>query len=265
MNSVPISFERFEYKYWLNLAQEEALLQCLATFMRRDAMAPGGQQNTSLYLDSEELDFFTLHVDKTPDRPKLRVRAYGNPPSGKAFFEIKRKIKRVCFKDRATVPMNMVPKLLRGEIPAEFVLRPEERKILDHFLYLMYVWNATPKLLITCKREAFTSILPDEGVRLTLDRQICYQPMYEPTLLGDPKAWISLCGQMHYQPEAPTLCEIKFRNMAPVWIADMVQGLKLRLAASSKYVMAMRLDSTGGDSPEMTDPFVPPSLKRTTA
>lgn len=256
MSWAPTSFERFEYKYWLTPVQEEALLGALPAYMKRDEMAVGGQHNTSLYLDSEDLEFMTLHVDKTPDRPKLRVRAYGNPPSGPAFFEVKRKVKRTTFKDRATVPMNVVPCLLRGEISSDLRLSAQERRTLEHFLYLMFVYKATPKLLITCKREAFTSIHSEEGTRLTFDRNIYYQPMEEPSLFGDPKAWIHLCGQMHYQSESPTLVEIKFRNLAPVWVSELVQRLQLRLAASSKYVMAMRLESTGGDTPECTD-YVP--------
>lgn len=62
--------------------------------------------------------FLDLHTQKAPDRSKLRIRAYGSPPSGPAFFEVKRKVKRVTFKDRAVVPMEALPALLNGEIPS---------------------------------------------------------------------------------------------------------------------------------------------------
>jgi hypothetical protein len=248
MKAAPISFERFEYKYWLTDAQVQAMRTLTAPYLRCDDFALGGQRNTSLYLDSDDLDFLDLHVQKTPDRPKLRIRAYGNPPSGNAYFEVKRKIKRVTFKDRAVVPMDAVPALLRGEIPKGLKLKnPAEMKTLEHFLYLMIVFKASPKVLITCSREAFTSIDSMEGVRLTFDRDICYQPARGPTLQGDPKAWVHLCGQMNYQPEAPTLAELKFKNIAPRWVSDMVQRLQLQLSACSKYVMAMSLEALGGD------------------
>ncbi len=249
MRSAPISFERFEYKYWLTDVQVEAVHGMIASYLRCDDFAQGGQYNTSLYLDSDDLDFMDLHVQKTPDRPKLRIRAYGNPPTGPAFFEVKRKVKRVTFKDRAVVPMEAVPALLRGEIPKNLKLKnAAEQKTLENFLYLMTVWRATPKIIITCKREAYTSIEPTEGVRLTFDRDIVYQPARGPSLIGDPKAWIHLCGQKNYQPQAPTLIEIKFKNIAPLWVGEMVQRLQLTLSASSKYVMAMTLEAMGNDA-----------------
>jgi len=248
MKNEVISFERFEYKYWVTDALAKQLREITEPYLRGDDRAPGGQRNTSLYLDSYDHDFLDLHTGKSPDRSKLRIRAYGNPPSGPAFVEVKRKVKRVTFKDRAVVPMEFVPELLSGEIPAKLKLKSEdERRTLEHFLYLMYTFKATPQVLITCSREAFTSVEPEDGVRLTFDRDICYQPACGPTLIGDPKAWIHLCGQMHYLPEASTLIELKFRGIAPLWTAELIQRLRLNLSASSKYVMAMNLLELGGD------------------
>lgn len=244
-----ISFERFEYKYWVTDELVKQLLALTADYLRCDDWALGGQRNTSLYLDSNDLDFLELHTQSAPDRTKLRVRAYGTPPSGPAFFEVKRKVKRVTFKDRAVVPMEAVPALLRGEIPATLrVKSAEEQRTLEHFLYMMLMYRATPKVIISCRREAFSSIDPEENVRLTLDRDICYQPARGPTLIGDPNAWIPLCGQGNYQPEAATLIELKFRGIAPLWVSEIIQKLKLSLSACSKYVMAMSMEAMGSDA-----------------
>lgn len=240
MKKPQTSFERFEFKYWVPQPVAAELLERVSPYLRCDDWALGGQRNTSLYLDSPELDFLRLHTESAPDRSKLRVRAYGEPPTGPAFFEIKRKVKKVTLKQRAVVPLASVPELLRGEIPPSLQLSSEEeRRTLEHFLYLMIAYRAEPRVLVTCRREAFTSIDPNDEVRLTLDRDVCYQEPLGYTLRSDPKAWINLCGLGSYEAESPTLIELKFRGAAPLWVADLAQQLRLRATAYSKYVMAM--------------------------
>jgi hypothetical protein len=240
VKTLTTSFERFEYKYWVSEEKAAEFLSFAESFMREDEWAPGRQRVTSLYLDSPELDFMQLHVQSSPDRSKLRVRAYGDPLVGPAFFEIKRKVKRVTFKQRAIVPLSSVSGILRGQLdPATQVKTLEEQKTLEHFLYLMLTHRAEPQAYVTCRREAFTATHPSEQVRITFDRQICYQPARELSLNFNPKAWTNVCGLGSYLPEAPTLIEIKFRGVAPFWIERLVERLELEVAAYSKYVMAM--------------------------
>lgn len=248
MSTVATSFERFEYKYLVPEPVAQALLAFVAPFMRCDDWAPGGQRITNLYLDSPELDFMRAHRESAPDRSKLRVRAYGDPPVGPAFFEIKRKVKNVTFKDRAVVPLAAVPALLRGEAdPAQLGKTAAEQRTLEHFLYLMMTYRAEPKALLTYCRQAYTSLEPSDETRLTLDRDICYQAARGPLLSADPRAWSHLCGVGNYQSEAATLIEIKFRGLAPWWINELVQQLRLTISSYSKYVMAMTVEELGAD------------------
>lgn len=239
------TFERFEYKYWVTDAVADRLLELTAQHLRCDDFAPGGQRNTSLYLDSPDLRCFRAHVESAPERFKLRVRAYGDPPpvdpDTPAFFEIKRKVKDVIFKNRAVVPLGAVAPLLRGEMVPGLVLKTrEEERTLEQFLYFMITSRAEPKVLLTCRRQAFTSIDRSEDVRMTLDRDVCYQPACGPVLQGRPQAWTRLCGVGSYEATAATLIELKFRGAAPLWIADLLQRLKLVRSSFSKYVAAIQ-------------------------
>lgn len=238
MKTRETTFERFEYKYWVNSELLDQLMRMAAPFLRFDEWSAGGQQNTSLYLDSPELEFARLHLESALDRIKLRVRAYGDPPSGEAFFEIKRKVKDVIFKRRAIVPLlRMAQVLSTMTIPRLPSL--EEEQTLSQFLYLMTVHRVEPKVLVTCRRSAYASVDASEGLRLTVDRDICYQPARDFSLLGERRSWVRLCGVGSYQPDATMLIEIKFHGAAPLWIQEIVQRLGLRRCNFSKYVAAV--------------------------
>jgi hypothetical protein len=245
MKTRETTFERFEYKYWVTHDQLDKLMRMAAPFLRFDEWSAGGQQNTSLYLDSPEFEFAKLHLESALDRVKLRVRAYGNPPSGDAFFEIKRKVKDVIFKRRAIVPLMHMQHIL-SSLTIPRLQHLEEEQTLSQFLYLMMVHRAEPKVLVTCRRAAYTSADVSEGLRLTVDRDICYQPARDVSLSGDRRSWIRLCGVGSYQPDATLLVEIKFRGAAPLWIQEIVQRLGLRRCNFSKYVAAVSREEGAG-------------------
>lgn len=239
-------FMRFEYKYWVTDQVADQLMRLAAPYLVCDDHAPGGQRNTSLYLDSEDLDLRQMHTESAPDRVKLRIRAYGDPPVDPAFVEIKRKIKSVNFKRRVEVPLAVVPELLGGgSVPSLQFKTADEQDTLEQFLYLMVTYHAEPKVLVTCSREAYTSVDPDEGMRITLDRNICYQPARGYTLHGNPQTWTPLCGLGNYEACASTLVEIKFPRTAPLWLAEAVQQLSLNRCSYSKYVSAMAFEDLG--------------------
>lgn len=259
MMTTPTSFERFEYKYWVSHKEVEEVLRLAANRLRRDGLAHASQRNTSLYLDSPDLEFWRMHVDSAPDRFKLRVRAYGDPPAGPAFLEIKRKVKAITLKRRAAVPLQVMPALLGGgALPP--VKTDEERRTMETFLYLMLVHRAEPQVLVTCCREAYASTDPDENVRLTLDRDIEYQPTHNLSLLGDRRGWLPLCGLGEYRPQANTLIELKFRGVAPLWVQEMAQRIGLRPSAYSKYVAAMSSEDMGPSVVNSLDLVAPPRL-----
>lgn len=238
MKTRETTFERFEYKYWMTAEVLEDLMCEARPFLHCDEWATDGQHNTSLYLDSPDLDFARLHTESAPDRIKLRIRAYGNPPSGDAFFEIKRKVKDVTLKRRAIVPLTLVPEILSSLWYPQLGTRDEEQT-LSHFLYLMVVHRAQPTALVTCRRAAYASADPGEGLRLTVDRDICYQAARGASLYGDRHAWRSVCGMGSIPPNATALVEIKFRGTAPRWIQDTVQRLGLQRCNFSKYIAAV--------------------------
>lgn len=236
--------DRFEFKYWVPEALAADIVRhCLpyvaADVHDEDSMT--GQVNTSLYLDTPDLAFFHAHVEHAPDRYKLRVRAYGDPPRGKAFFEVKRKINRITLKTRADLPIAQLSPMLEGSYEQLPLLDATSRRHLEHFLYLKTVAHAEPVVLVRCRRRAYASIDPAEDIRVTFDRHITFQPWHHYSLDGEPDAWEPIDGIEQHGGEGPhALLELKFPRIAPRWMRDLTEKLEMRRVSNSKYAWAIR-------------------------
>jgi hypothetical protein len=202
---------------------------------------------TSLYLDTPGLDFYEQHLASAPDRFKLRVRFYGERPAAVVFFEVKRKVGMVIDKRRARLPLEHASSLLeRGsEIPP---LEGPEARHLQRFVCLMTLHRASPKLLLTCQREAYVSRQPAQNLRVTFDRAMAFQAMATPTLVGDPRAW-----RAAPLPEGGSLLELKFTAVMPWWMRELAQRVGRHRVAYSKYVSAMGV--ARGDVESRIDDF----------
>ena len=174
--AIRTAFERFELKYWVTEPLAQRVLDFALPYLKRDAHATTreAQRNTSMYLDTRGFRFCENHMNLSPDRSKLRIRAYGRPYSKLAFFELKRKVKTVTMKERFALPIAEVENvLLRRPVGCE--MSEAARRTMGDFLLQMCLHRAEPKLFVACYREAFESRIPGEDVRMTIDRELVYQ------------------------------------------------------------------------------------------
>lgn len=233
------TFERYELKYFVSEPEVARILAFAAPYLVRDphVLSKDAQRNTSLYLDSVGMTFFKQHVQLAPDRSKLRVRVYGVPLGGVAFFEVKRKIKSVTRKERFSLPVHEVPNLLGRRLVKDGAMMAADRRCLENFVYRMSIHRATPKIYVACDREAFQSRDLLEDVRLTVDRDIRYQPATGFAFAPNPRAWRPL----RYEDDRrafgrnKALLELKFDGRAPAWIAQLIALFGLKREAFSKY------------------------------
>ena len=238
--------DRFELKYWVPTPICAEVLEYARPYLVLDPfnvkMGLDRQYNTTLYLETAELDAYRTHVDKSADRYKLRVRAYGEVPEGMVFFETKRKIKSITVKTRSAVTMAEVGPLLEGTydgLPKS--LNTEERRNLENFLYLKTMTDARPCVLVRAHRESYCTPDPREDVRLTFDREVCFQKAHGASLVVDPKEWIPIDGQeQHGQTGAHTMIELKFPRMAPLWMGSLIERLDMWRVGYSKYIAAVQ-------------------------
>jgi hypothetical protein len=242
----PREVDRYELKYWVPTALTHEVLDYARPYLILDPynvrLGLERQYNTTLYLETGALDAYRTHVDSAADRYKLRVRAYGEVPEGMAFFETKRKIKSITIKTRSAVSLADVTPLLEGTydaLPAS--LTPADRRNLESFLYLQTVTDARPCVLVRAHRESYCTPDALEDVRLTFDRQICFQPARGCSLHVDPREWIPIDGEaQHGQQGAHTMIELKFPRTAPLWMGRLIERLDMWRVGYSKYIAAVQ-------------------------
>lgn len=237
--------DRFELKYWVPEALAEEVTSYARPYLTLDsfcATEPSrGQWNTSLYLDTSDFTCYRRPADSSPDRFKLRVRAYGDPPVGVAFFETKRKVKGVIVKTRPPVPLERMNPLLEGTYDELPLLRAEDRRNLEGFLYLQLMYRVSPVVLVRCHRQAFASPDPTEDIRMTIDRAITFQPARGATFEHEPNGWTPINGELQHGLRGPhALLELKFPRIAPPWMRSLVRKLEMWRVGYSKYLSAVR-------------------------
>jgi SPX domain protein involved in polyphosphate accumulation len=237
--------QRSEYKYWVPDSLATEVLRMAGSFLIRDPLsdpAPEGQVNTSLYLDTPDHRFYRGHVDKWLDRIKLRIRSYGIEADKApfAFFEVKRKINAAMIKSRATLPPEWIERVMvHGEAAPDW-MNEREKPHMDQFCYLRAIHHAEPLVLIRYWRTAYISPIAVDELRLTIDRNIRFQPANGYSLATDPHAWQHVDTRREHEREGRwCVLELKFLQSAPNWMQDLVEHLVLYRTAFSKYIASV--------------------------
>jgi VTC domain len=240
--AIRTAFERFELKYWLTEKQAERVLAFAAPYLERDphSLTRASQRNTTLYLDTRGFRFCDSHLSLSPDRSKLRIRVYGTPLGKLAFFEVKRKLKAITMKERLALPIAEVANLLARRPVMCAVARDAQRTLAD-FAFQMSVHRAEPKLYVACFREAFQSRTPGEDVRLTIDRELVYQPSVGVAFSPNDRHWVDIREGDDSRPafgKRRAMLELKFCGTPPRWMVELVRQFELQREAYSKYTTA---------------------------
>lgn len=239
--------QRFEFKYLVDEAKALAVRNHVRGYLTLDEAGVGKPdfcyRVNSLYLDSPNFCTFWDWVNADRNRFKLRMRFYDPHPDSPVYLEIKRRVSACILKQRCAIRKRAASMILDGQFPAEDDLFGGEAKhlvALNNFIALTAQMQAGIKALVTYLREAY--IDPDnEGVRLTLDREVRIAPRHE--------ADFSLEFDRYVQPfGAKVILELKFTNRFPHWFNEMVQLFDLTRGAAAKYcegVAALRHQEHG--------------------
>jgi hypothetical protein len=240
--AIRTAFERFELKYWVTEPLAQRLLTFAMPYLKRDvhAFTHDDQRNTTLYLDTRGFQFCENHRLLSPDRTKLRIRAYGRPFGELVFFEVKRKVKVITLKERFASPIAEVENVLSRR-PMGCDISEDARRTLGDFVFQMCLHRAQPKLFVSCFREAFESRIAGEDVRLTIDRNLMYQPADGFGFSPVEGRYVPIHEGGDTRPSRGSrraMLELKFNGTPPRWMTELVRHFDLQREAFSKYTTA---------------------------
>jgi len=226
---------RFEQKYFISEELALHVREFVQSYLELDENGVGKPNYSypvhSLYLDSEDLNFYWNTINGDKNRFKLRLRFYNNSPETPIFFEIKRRMNNCILKQRAAVGREVVAPLLDGHFPNLshlIVKQPKQLMALENFCELMHRHHARPQVHVAYEREAYVPH-DDNSARLTMDRNVRVE--HEPiprlsTIMGDPVVvWTR-----------EVVLELKYTNRFPHWFAELVRVFGLRQCGAAKYV-----------------------------
>jgi len=247
-NKQTIELERHEAKYLIHPAQIPAIREFIEPFCEPDDHGGGGALPeyvvTTLQLDTPNMSFYHAKEHEALARFKLRIRTYGFDGKCPVFLEIKRKIKGVIVKSRATVPTG----LWGGDLVTKpgrwvpFRTKQEEMNYLN-FLRLVQETGSRPIVLVRYHREAYLG-RNDRYARLTFDTKLCYRPTRDWNLLPQGGNWWSMDSANTFgRPYSASILELKTFADAPMWMVDMTERFNLQRVGYCKYFTAVRLDS----------------------
>lgn len=243
--------QRYEYKYLVDPRCAAELRSVVQLFLPHDPYAAGHTDSAypicSLYLDTEDMRLYRQSLTGEKTRFKLRLRTYSDEPDSLVQLEIKRRLDRIVQKRRVALTRRQIDLFAdRGtngwtkEIP-ESVLR-ELELFADH----TRLASARPLLKVRYLREAYES--PAEPLRITFDTAVEHALSLDWNLLHDDRRWkstplpklnITTPGRTRETCGAFVVFEIKFTDVFPSWIQDLVRRFDLEPCSVPKYALSL--------------------------
>ncbi len=193
----------------------------------------GGPDGTyvvdSLYLDGPELPLFWANEREAGRRVKARVRSYPSL-TDRVFLELKFRDGDVIRKTRGRVARQDWHEAMRA---------PGTDAEVQRFAALVDRRNLRPVVAVRYRREAWISRW-DDYARISVDRTVACKPARGHDLVPDG-AWRPVDHPVWTQTvQSVCVLELKWAEVAPRWMAELVGRLELNRASFSKYCHSMR-------------------------
>ncbi|RMF24115.1 MAG: polyphosphate polymerase domain-containing protein [Deltaproteobacteria bacterium] len=224
---------RYELKYFAGPATIERLRAEIAPWAQPDQYARHRTGHRYLvdsqYFDSPDLTLYRATVGGHKSRFKLRLRSYDDG-SDSVFAEIKRRVNDVIVKTRSRVSATVAEQIEEWTLGGP---RPHLQSGggLESFVQALSLLEARPAVRVRYQREAYETVTPPI-VRVTFDFDLAYSISHGWGHAAIEPAW-------HHVPVEGAVVEIKFNDVFPAWLADLVHTLELRRQPIPKYALAV--------------------------
>lgn len=226
--------DRREFKFLLPAEEGETFREFIATQIPVDRGAEGGYPVISEYFDTPDRHSYWQKVWGAGNRRRVRARVYGRADgdiSPAAFIEIKHKSDDVGVKRRASLPIESLPELSAGNIPAD-LLRPErsraDRHVVQELRDLIVEGGARPVVQVRYDRMAYDS--GREGtIRVTFDTGLrCRFDLKK--LIADDRDF-----PLPVVDREVAVVEVKTIGPVPIWLRKAAGQFQLQSQSMSKY------------------------------
>jgi hypothetical protein len=226
--------DRREFKFLLPAEEGETFRSFIASQIPVDRGAEDGYPVISEYFDTPDRHSYWQKIWGVGNRRRVRTRVYGRPHGDippAAFIEIKHKSGSVGVKRRAALPIESLPELSRGEIPAD-LLRPERSRADRHVVHelrdLVVDGGARPVVQVRYDRMAYDSgregtirVTFDTGLRCRFDLR---------ALVPDDKDF-----PLPVVDQEVAVVEVKTIGPVPIWLREAAGKFQLQSRSMSKY------------------------------
>ncbi len=216
---------RSEWKYYIDDSLRQKIGERLGAVMDRDAHADanGRYEIHSLYFDDYNDTCLNENVAGDQIRYKYRIRYYNDNPEF-IFLEKKSKLNSYCKKRSCRLTRDQFNQIMEQDV-GELCLNAKD-KLLQEFCVAILTEGFAPKVIVNYVREAFVE--PISNVRITFDNAISASDSFEHFLESD-----YLC--VSAIPEGKSILEVKFDDVLPSYIKNLVQANHINQRAFSKY------------------------------
>ncbi|MFR9730622.1 polyphosphate polymerase domain-containing protein [Saccharopolyspora sp. MS10] len=225
------AFNRYELKYLVPAAQVAEIRAEITARMEADHHSgPRGYDVWSLYYDTGRLRFYYEKIEGLKFRRKLRIRRYGEVSEhAPVSVEIKQRVNRVTQKRRVMLPYYVARQLCDHR---ERVEHPgADQVFVDEVLDLIIRLDLRPIAMTGYRREAYTGVGADLGLRVTMDHRVRGRDRdFDLNAEAENRYIIS--------PHHAVL-EVKANERAPYWITDLAARHGLQIQRISKYCQSV--------------------------
>jgi hypothetical protein len=223
------TFKRYEKKYLVSTEQYNKLIPRLMEYMELDKHCRFGDNYGiyNIYYDTENSDVISHSVNHPYYKEKLRLRSYRIPdsPNDKVFLELKKKIKGIVNKRRATLTLEQAYRFLElGEKPDSD--NYHNKQVLNEIAYYLKNNPVRPAVYIGYRRTALFG-KENKEFRITFDSKILTRRNYlslEAGYYGE-----DLLEEDQY------LMEVKIIGAMPIWFTRLLSELAIYSTNFSKY------------------------------
>ena len=214
---------RHEQKYICSAIQIKHLLGVLSVILPKDIHQNGVYHVKSLYFDTKEDRFLEESLDGVKKRSKYRLRRYDQDKKN-VKFECKSSLLQLKQKRFVWLTPKELEMVLSGKVDKIVFDNP----LLSEFYCLRKTEQLESKLVIDYDRIAF--VQKDLNVRVTLDQKIICSDNVDSFLDNKISGGTIL-------PNNAGILEVKFDDVLPTYIIQILGLEDLEQTAFSKYVM----------------------------